>query len=387
MHRKNSISDPMSISVLIPDGESVLLIYVVNCLSQIPGISLFVMSNSNYNAVRFSRHISKFIYYPSTKDDQKWIQNINAEVQKHNIDIIMPIFEIGIHRIIRNKKLLHGCDRLITLPDLEAFATVINKWELATYCKENNIFVPESFLYVPGKELPNTFFVPMKFPVIVKPLEGFGGGMGIAVFDTKPELAKYLDESANRPTIIQNFIKGYDIDCSILAEDGKIIAHTIQKGYLQGDSPYAPQVGLEFMDNPKLLEVVEKLVGSLKWNGVAHLDLRYDEEDNTYKIIELNPRFWSSIDASCLMGVNFPHLLILQTLGYKFSKPVPKYESYLSLKGFVKTIKKDFFFLAKRKFIMNNTQFRFVVYDVFPTLYKYLDRTKNLLLKRIKKAW
>ncbi len=385
MSKKKSVSQLGDISVLIPDGESHLLIYVINCFSQIPGISLYVMSSLKHNAVRFSRHVSKFIYYPTTENDTKWIQTINAEVKKNEIDVVMPIFEIGIRRIIKNKKFLKHKERLVTLPDLETFTTAINKWQLAAYCKEYNINVPESFLYVPDQELPDTFFTSIKFPVIVKPLEGFGGGMGIEVFNNQHDLSKYLTEKADRHTIIQNFIKGYDIDCSILAVNGKIIAYTIQKGYLQGDSPYAPQVGLEFTDNPELLEVVKKLIHSLQWNGVAHLDLRYDEEDNTYKVIELNPRFWGSVDASCLMGINFPHLLILQTLGLEFSKPEFKHEKYLNLKGFVKTIKKDFFFLRKRKFIMNNTQFRFVVYDLAPTIYKYLDRTKNLLLKRFKK--
>ncbi len=386
MFNKKSVSKPIKASVLIPDGETHLLIYAINCLSQAPGISIFVMSSSKGNAVRFSRYISKFTYYPKTEDDQKWIEHINTEVKRHKIDIVMPIFEKGIRRLIENQEFLDQKDCLVSLPDLETFNTTINKWELATYCTKNEIPVPKSFLYLPEEKLTDAFFTEITFPVIVKPLEGFGGGLGIEVFANKEDLAKYLNEAASQPIIIQDFIKGYDIDCSILAAEGKIVAHTIQKGFMQGDTPYAPQVGIEFLDNPELLKVVEKLIYSLKWNGVAHLDLRYDEENATYKIIELNPRFWGSMDASCLMGINFPYLLILSALGHEFPKQLFKHETYYNLKGLVKMVKKDFFFIRKWKFIMNNTQFRFVVYDVAPTLYKYIDRTKNLLLRKIKGA-
>jgi predicted ATP-grasp superfamily ATP-dependent carboligase len=380
-----SDKNPLSTSILIPDGESHLLIYVINCLSQIPGVSIFVMSSSKNNPPRFSRYISNFKYYPKTQNDLEWIQHINTETKKHEIEIIMPIFETGIRKIIKNKEYLNPDTLVVPLPDIKTFTTAINKWELANFCKNNEINVPESVLYVPEKGLSATSFEALKFPVIVKPLEGFGGGMGIDVIETPDDLKTYLREKAYLPTIIQDFIKGYDIDCSILAEDGKIKAYTIQKGYLQGHTPFMPHVGITFIDNPQLLNTVQKLISRLQWNGIAHLDLRYDEKDNTYKVIELNPRFWVTVDASCLMGVNFPHLLIRQTLKHTFSNPVFKHENYLNLKGIVKTIKKDFFFIKRTKFILNNTQFRFVIYDPVPTVYKYLDRTKNIVLRKIKR--
>lgn len=385
MLKKKVISNTMKTSVLIPDGESHLLIYLINCLSQTSGISVFVMSSSKWNPVRFSRHISKFVHYPKTEDDRGWVHNINEVVKKYHIDLIMPIFEKGIHRILKNKKYLDQSDSLVLLPDIKAFDIAINKWKLASFCEENNIPVPQSFLYAPKQKIDNGFFTKIEFPVIVKPLEGFGGGMGIEVFTNQKDIAQYLDKLTDYPVIIQEFIKGYDIDCSILAINGKIVAHTIQKGFLKGESPYAPQVGISFTDNVQLLKVVEKLIDSLQWDGVAHLDLRYDQEKKTYKVIELNPRFWGSMDASCLMGVNFPHLLILKSLGHSFDDQIYKHEDYYNLKGLVKMIKKDFLFITKRKLIMNNSQFRFVVYDPAPTIYKYFDRTKNLLLRSIGK--
>ncbi|MBP2833845.1 ATP-grasp domain-containing protein [Aquimarina sp. U1-2] len=385
MNQKKSTLESTKIAVLIPDGESHLLIYVVNCLSQIPGISIFVMSSLKWNPVRFSKHISKFIYHPATQNDRLWIQTINAEVKNNNIEVIMPIFEKGIRRIIENKQSLDQKSRLVPLPDLNTFTTTINKWKLARYCTTNKLPIPKSFTYKPGDDLSTTFLNEIRFPVIVKPLEGFGGGLGIHVFTHMKELQKYVSKTVHYSIIVQEFIEGYDIDCSILAKDGKIIAYTIQKGYMQGESPYAPQIGLQFLNNPKLLEVVENLIRSLCWDGIAHLDLRYDENDNTYKIIELNPRFWASVDASCLMGINFPHLLIQQTLGYEIQKTQYKHEKYLNLKGFVKTLRKRPFFLRQVTFILRNTQFRFVIYDMAPTIFKFLDRSKNLLLLYVRK--
>jgi D-aspartate ligase len=381
----NALPTTIKKSILIPDGESHLLIYVINCLGQVPGIKIHVMSSIKWNPLRFSKYVSKFKYYPKVANDEKWLHQINTEIEKNKIDIVMPIFEIGIRRIIKNKASLAQSALLVPLPDLETFTTVINKWKLACYCENNKIPVPKSFLYTPGEVISASTFEGIKFPVIIKPLEGFGGGIGIEIFKNIEDLLKHLREKADQLIIVQNFIKGYDIDCSILAKDGKILAHTIQQGYIAGASPFMPQIGLEFVNNPVLFGVVEKLITSLKWDGVAHLDLRYDEEVNEYKIIELNPRFWGSLDASYLMGINFPYLLTLVTLGYNINPITYKYEKYLSLKGLSRTLKKDFYFIINRKFLLRNTQFRFVLFDPIPTAFKYMNRTKNIFLKKIRR--
>lgn len=372
-----------NISVLIPDGESHLLVYTINCLSSIKGIRIYVMSSIRWNAHKFSRHVNGFTYYPKTEDDQQWLNYITKEVEKNHIDVVMPIFETGIRRVIQNRHLLNSNVKLVPLPDLSTFSLAINKWKLVGHCQSNNIPVPDSFLLKPGQQIEDVIPSDIIFPLLVKPLEGFGGGMGVVVFNAKKELHAYA-KKIQYSILIQQYIKGYDIDCSVLVKDGKITAHTIQQGNLKGATPFVPHVGLEFKENPKLLKVVESLMGSLKWNGIAHLDMRYDQERNGYVVIEINPRCWATMDGSCLMGVNFPYLSILQTKNITFDIETYRKENYLNLKGIIKSIKKNVFFLFKWKFIFNNTQFRFVLLDPAPTVYKFMDRTKNIILKRMK---
>ena len=59
----------------------------------------------------------------------------------------------------------------------------------------------------------------------------------------------------------------------------------------------------------------------LNWSGIANIDLRYDELENNYKILEINPRFWGSVIGSLAAGINFPYLTCLTALGQTFEKP------------------------------------------------------------------
>ena len=45
------------------------------------------------------------------------------------------------------------------------------------------------------------------------------------------------------------------------------------------------------------------------WVGVAMVEFRVDSRDNVPKLMEVNPRFWGSLQLSILSGVDFPYLL------------------------------------------------------------------------------
>lgn len=206
-------------------------------------------------------------------------------------------------------------------------------------------------------------------------MEGFGGGYGIRVFNTKQDIYNHFDKNKFTYTnLVQEYIEGYDIDCSVLCKEGNILAFTIQKGNMIGKSEFVPQIGLDFLYEPELYRVVERLMKSLNWSGVAHIDMRYDKNDKQFKVIEINPRFWMSLNASLLAGVNFPYLYCLASMNEKFERPEYEFMKYVNLKGLVKMIRLKKSVLLKPGFIFNNTPLKLVLKDPLPTMYKFTSK-------------
>ena len=67
--------------------------------------------------------------------------------------------------------------------------------------------------------------------------------------------------------------------------------------------------------DPKLKEYGTRLLDRLEWHGVAMVEFRYDVRDNDYKLMEINPKFWGSLDLSLAAGVDFPYYLCQMAQG------------------------------------------------------------------------
>lgn len=359
------------LNVLIPDGNSTWALSVMNCLSSNSDYKLFVLSDKKRTATKFSKHTFYYKYYKRTTD-QDWLEKINKEVDLQNISVIIPIAENEIKFFIKNSLLLSNLVKIIHLPHLKDFETAIYKHKLSTFLNQHNLPHPNYHYFDSLESYKNETFS-LKFPVLLKPLHEKGGD-GILKFNNQSKLEKYINKYSDfKDLFIQEYIEGYDIDCSVLCLKGEVLTHTIQKGNLSGHNIFAPQLGFDFLKNDTLLSVVKELMRKLNWSGVAHIDLRYDTKENNYKVIEINARFWGSIEGSKFAGVNFPDLAI-QLAMYNTIETVEFREiQYMRLKGVLKTIKRNPSFLFKKKFLLNNSETKSFLKDPIPTCYRFIE--------------
>jgi predicted ATP-grasp superfamily ATP-dependent carboligase len=59
---------------------------------------------------------------------------------------------------------------------------------------------------------------------------------------------------------------------------------------------------------PELLERAATLWKALDWHGPAQVELKVDEKSGRASLLEVNGRFWGTLDLSVRAGVNFPWL-------------------------------------------------------------------------------
>jgi predicted ATP-grasp superfamily ATP-dependent carboligase len=137
-------------------------------------------------------------------------------------------------------------------------------------------------------------------------------------------------------------------------------------------------MAMQFIEQPQVLENGRKLLSALEWSGVAHIDMRYDETDGQFKIVDVNARYWGSLLGSFVVGVNFPYLACLVALEIPF--PMPQYRSgkYMHTTTAVKEMILKLLGKSRlSRFAFSETGLRFFVTDPLPEVAKRLLATSS----------
>lgn len=354
------------IRILIVDDNSPFVLPLLRSFSGLANIRVDVVLSSNRtpNHFRYSRFLNSLEIVGKLNDEN--VESVIARaVDKFNSELLIPTREWLSVLFFKHKSELEKNVRLHPLPDASILEITGNKWNLNEWLKENG------FPFVLTCKTGNGW--DRDYPVLLKPVFGIGG-KGIQLLNDPNELKQFADNlnAFQEKYFLQELIVGHDIDVSFFAADGKIIYHTIQRGLISGKMVYSK--GIEFVKNRELLKQVSEIVALLNYTGIAHLDFRYSSEKNAYYLIDFNARYWSSVQGSRAMGVNFPLLVAAWTYTNKVeildSRTGPYYFSTTA----VKTMVRNLFSKSKYPVKLKDTQLLYILIDPLPELMFLLGR-------------
>jgi biotin carboxylase len=166
------------------------------------------------------------------------------------------------------------------------------------------------------------------YPLVIKPRHS-SGSRGIRVVRSEAELLRsYPETHSSYPNpILQQYIEPgprYDV-CLLMDGQGDVKAEFAQKELRHFPLDRGPSTLQESVLAPRLVEQAKALLRSLPWHGVAELEFMVDPRDGVPKLMEINPRFWNSVQLAVFAGVDFPWLLYRMAMGEELA-PVREYE-------------------------------------------------------------
>ncbi len=155
----------------------------------------------------------------------------------------------------------------------------------------------------------------IRYPCVVKLRRG-SGGIGLRFADGPDELIDHyrgvlgeddlvLDRS--RP-LIQSFVPGEVHDVCVLACHGSVRAAVTQRRLRTYPHDGGVGVIVETTDEPVLRDQATTLIEALGWHGPAQVEFKVDPRDGAGYLMEINARFWGTVDLAVEAGVNLPWL-------------------------------------------------------------------------------
>jgi predicted ATP-grasp superfamily ATP-dependent carboligase len=122
--------------------------------------------------------------------------------------------------------------------------------------------------------------------------------------------------------LVQERIPGHGMGVFVLAERGDTRVRFAHRRLREKPPTGGVSVLRESIRVPEeLVEPATRLVAALAWHGVCMIEFRVDARDGTPYLMELNPRFWGSLQLAIEAGVDFPRLLYFQTQGESLAAP------------------------------------------------------------------
>ncbi|MCP1299710.1 hypothetical protein NK356_11065 [Chryseobacterium sp. S0630] len=122
------------------------------------------------------------------------------------------------------------------------------------------------------------------------------------------KIEKYL--SGGVKLLMQEQVSGVGRGFFCIAKEGKIISYYMHQRIREipitgGSSTAAKSIFCE-----KMFNISKQIIEYLNWSGPLMIEYKYDETKQQYYLIELNPKFWGSLDLSYAVGLNFGKTLI-----------------------------------------------------------------------------
>ena len=298
----------MKPKVLLLGASGALNLKVLYCLQPIAETWL-LMTGSDNIALR-SRYGTAAGVFPWNDPGRRTeaIERVNACVAAHDIDVVIPgdIHATGF--VAENAAQLKGAALFPASPEA-TLDRIHNKWSFAEALMGAGLATPKTRYIGRREDLTEALAAEIGFPLVVKPLTG-ESSHGVVVKRDYAALKAHVDGGSaysEPPLIIQQFIPGEDIDISILADRGRIVASAVQL--------WSSEADLQFCENPEMERLAADIVRLFDFHGVAHFDMRRSAVDGRIYVIECNPRFWYTIPAAMWCGLNFVEAGIEAALG------------------------------------------------------------------------
>jgi predicted ATP-grasp superfamily ATP-dependent carboligase len=308
-------------AVLVTDGEQRAALAVVRSLGR-AGYRVHVSARRRRALAAASRWASSVLEAPDPlREGEAFVNAVAAHVAAHDIAVVVPVTDASM------LALLSARDRLgsATIPfgSLEAFLALADKAGLRDRAVRLGIAFPAQRA-LEWSERSMALAGCVRMPAVVKPARSVAGvGAGRAKFgvehaatiDALERVVRSIPQ-AGYPLLIQERIVGPGIGVFLLLWDGRIVASFAHRRLREKPPSGGVSVSAESIaGTPELIDRSRALLTEIGWSGVAMVEYKVDQETGTPYLMEINGRFWGSLQLAIDAGVDFPALLVACALG------------------------------------------------------------------------
>lgn len=295
------------------------------------GYRCVVVSASGRSIAGASRYASREYAAADPLDaPEAFADAIVALVSAEQASLLLPIAEPAMLAMLPARARVGDC--VIPFPDLESFRALSDKQRLLEVAATLGIAVPAQVV-AESAEAAGALAATFTYPLVLKParsvgeLDGARHRVSVVYAATPADLRRQVAtlSPAAFPLLLQQRIIGPGTGVFLLLWNGTMracFAHRrrTEKPPSGGVSVYCESIAMD----DELLARSRALLDRFGWRGVAMVEYKRDADTGRPYLMEVNGRFWGSLQLAIDAGVDFPRLLADAALGGA-AVPAPTY--------------------------------------------------------------
>ena len=316
----------MNCDVFLTDGHWRKTLAAVRALGT-HGVRVTVGESTRLATAAFSRYCHRRMIYPSPLfNPSGFVSFIKGELSRRSYQMLLPMEDETATLFAEHRSELSKWTYL-PVPSYQKLRFAQNKENVLKLAEKIGVPIPKTY-YIRNISMLNDLKDDLPYPVVIKP-KNSGGAVGVSYAHNPKELMKQYPVIHRRfpyPLIQERIPRhGAGYGASLLMdENGHVKASFVHKRLREYPVTGGASTLRVSVRQDDVLDMARTLLKSLDWFGVAMVEFKMDPRDNTPKLMEINPRFWGSLNLAVIAGVNFPYLLYRMSRGEKIA-PVEHY--------------------------------------------------------------
>jgi predicted ATP-grasp superfamily ATP-dependent carboligase len=315
--------------VLVLDANQRSALAIIRSLGR-RGLKVVVGDHHASSLGAASRYATESVRYPDPAiSPRAFVSEITALAARLAVDTIVPATDSTTMLLVSQPDLSKFAR--VAVPAASSYETLTDKARLFELAARLGIAAPVTQVAETAAEAMNAAHR-IGFPVVLKPgrsryLKGDRVfTTGVQIVNSPAALTQALQGQewlGDIPCLVQQFVPGHGAGIfSLFGPSGAIawFAHRRirEKPPAGGVSVLSESVPVD----PVMQSATAKLLGAARWTGVAMVEFRVAGDGTPY-LMEVNGRFWGSLQLAIDCGVDFPWLLYQLSHGSPVADPQP----------------------------------------------------------------
>lgn len=306
----------MTRTVLVTDGEQRAALAVTRSLGR-AGWRVIVLAGSRAPLAGASRWCSAEVRVPDpVTSPLAFSDAVVALVAEYSASLVLPIGEGALLALSTERARLGSA--VLPWPADPVVHRVLDKADVLSAAEGLDIAVPQQLYAASAGEVAASA-AQLGYPLVLKPARSIGEAagarrkVGVVYAADAASLSETLRGLAPQawPLLVQRRLRGQGLGVFMLRWDGRIIARFAH--VREREKPPSGGVSVLSRSVPlshELAARVERLLAALDWQGVAMVEFKADDDRGGLPtLMEINGRFWGSLQLAIDAGVDFPRLL------------------------------------------------------------------------------